>query len=57
MHWLPEQLIPQMLPRWHYKHIHNDVLPALRAAGVSEGDIRAMLVDNPREIFERHGEY
>jgi phosphotriesterase-related protein len=57
MHWLPEQLTPQILPRWHYMHIHNDVLPALRAAGVSEADIRTMLVDNPREIFERRGGY
>jgi phosphotriesterase-related protein len=57
MHWLPEQLVPQMLPRWHYMHIHNDVLPALRSAGVSDVDIRTMLVDNPREIFERRGGY
>jgi phosphotriesterase-related protein len=57
MHWLPEPLVPQMLPRWHYMHIHNDVLPALRSADVSEDDIRTMLVDNPRKIFERHGGY
>ena len=57
MHWLPEQLVPQMLPRWHYMHIHNDVLPALRSADVSEDDIRTMLVDNPREIFERQCGY
>ncbi len=53
MHWLPEGFIPQAMPRWHYLHIHNDVLPALRAAGVSDEDIRTMLVENPRRIFER----
>jgi phosphotriesterase-related protein len=31
------------------------VLPALRDAGVSDDEIRVMLVDNPRRIFE-HGE-
>jgi phosphotriesterase-related protein len=32
-HWLPERPLPAMLPRWHYLHIHNDVLPALREQG------------------------
>jgi phosphotriesterase-related protein len=43
----------EALPNWHYEHIHDDVLPALRAAGVSEKDITAMLVDNPRRYFTR----
>ena len=29
---LPEELVPQMMPNWHYLHIHNDVIPALKAA-------------------------
>jgi phosphotriesterase-related protein len=41
----------QLLPNWHYEHIHDDVLPALRAAGVSDKAIVAMLVDNPRRYF------
>jgi phosphotriesterase-related protein len=40
------------LPNWHYLHIHNNVLPALRAAGVTAEQIRQMLVDNPRHYFE-----
>ncbi len=40
------------LPNWHYLHIHRDVLPALRAAGVTTEQIRQMLVDNPRRYFE-----
>jgi phosphotriesterase-related protein len=40
-----------MIPNWHYEHIHRDVLPALRARGVSEPDIRQMLVANPADIF------
>lgn len=36
---------------WHYCHISRDVLPALRAAGVSDADIDTMLVQNPSRIF------
>ncbi len=56
-HWLPERQLPAMLPRWHYLHIHNDVIPALRDAGVSQEQLDAMLIENPRRIFERQGAY
>ncbi|HEY2993567.1 MAG TPA: phosphotriesterase-related protein [Methylomirabilota bacterium] len=39
-------------PRWHYTHISDDILPALRKAGVSDDQIEQMLVRNPRAIFE-----
>jgi phosphotriesterase-related protein len=39
-------------PRWHYTHISDDVLPALRKAGVTEDQLDQMLVRNPRAIFE-----
>ena len=39
-------------PHWHYTHISDDILPALRKAGVSEDHIEQMLVRNPRAIFE-----
>jgi phosphotriesterase-related protein len=42
---------------WHYCHISRDVLPALREAGVTDHDITAMMVDNPRRIFETTGAY
>jgi phosphotriesterase-related protein len=38
-------------PNWHYAHISDDVLPALREAGVSEAQLQQMLVDNPRRYF------
>jgi phosphotriesterase-related protein len=41
----------QAVPNWHYEHIHRDVLPALRAKGVTEEQVAAMLVDNPRRYF------
>jgi phosphotriesterase-related protein len=43
------------LPNWHYLHIHRDVLPALRERGVSDEQLRQMLVDNPRRYFEGAG--
>lgn len=56
-HWLPERPLPAMLPRWHYLHIHNDVIPALKQKGVTDEQLHTMLVENPREIFEKQGGY
>ena len=42
-------------PLWHYTHISDDILPALRKAGVTEAQIQQMLVENPRAIFEGSG--
>ena len=55
--WLPEAALPIALPNWHFQHIHNDVLPALRERGVTEEQITTMLVDNPRAIFTHGGGY
>jgi phosphotriesterase-related protein len=55
--WLPEDLLRVGMPNWHYLHIHNDVLPALKARGVTDEQITTMLVDNPRKIFENQGGY
>lgn len=55
--WLPQEALPVALPRWHYHHIHDDVLPALRERGVSDEDIELMLVGNPRELFSKQGAY
>jgi phosphotriesterase-related protein len=55
--WFPRELIQQMAPRWTFRHIPDDVIPALRAEGVSDAQIRQMTVDNPRRVFERQGAY
>src|SRR5262245_5775844 len=39
------------LPEWEPTHVFRRILPRLREAGVSEGAIRTMLVDNPRRYF------
>jgi len=54
---LPEAAVPVVLPNWHYLHIHNDVIPALKERGVTDAQITTMLVDNPRKIFDRQGAY
>jgi len=55
--WFPKEMVKQLAPRWTFRHIPDDVLPALRAAGVSEAHVRTMTVDNPRRVFERQGTY
>lgn len=40
------------VPKWNYRHISEDVLPALRERGVTEEQITTMLVDVPRRYFE-----
>ncbi|MCU1429953.1 MAG: phosphotriesterase [Actinomycetia bacterium] len=44
-------------PNWTFDHITRDVLPALRARGVDEQQIREMLVENPKRIFACRGSY
>ena len=55
--WLPWEMMPTIAPNWHYLHITRDVLPALKQRGVTDDQIKTMLVDNPRKIFERQGAY
>lgn len=45
--------VPAMQPNWNYRHISDDVLPALRDAGVSDAQLDQMLVGNPRRYFTR----
>src|SRR5258708_21015816 len=54
---LPEETLPVVMPNWHYLHIHNDVIPALKDRGVTDEQLTTMLVDNPRKIFENQGAY
>jgi len=36
---------------WHIDHISKDFLPALKAQGVTDEQIKTMMVDNPRNLF------
>ncbi|MFI5607988.1 phosphotriesterase [Amycolatopsis sp. NPDC051903] len=55
--WLEAPTREAVLPHWHYLHITDDVLPALRERGVSEADLTTMLVDNPRRFLDHGGAY
>lgn len=50
-----QQALATTAPNWHYLHISEDVLPALREQGVTDDQISTMLVDNPRRYFTPTG--
>jgi phosphotriesterase-related protein len=49
--WVDPSLLA-FTPNWHYLHVTTDVLPALRERDVTEDQIEAMLVGNPRRWFD-----
>ncbi|WP_323186804.1 hypothetical protein [Streptomyces sp. NBC_00878] len=49
--WFPPGVREKIAPNWHYTHLYDEVLPALRAAGVTEAQLTTMLVENPRRYF------
>jgi phosphotriesterase-related protein len=51
--WFPRALIEEVSPNWHYLHVIQDVVPALRERGVGDDQIDLMLRGNPRTFFER----
>jgi phosphotriesterase-related protein len=55
--WTDRPLIDKLVPNWHFNHIPDDVVPALRTAGVTDEQITTMTVENPRRIFEKQGAY
>ena len=48
---LVNDIVAMVLPKWNPGHFFEDILPELRAAGVSDEQITAMLVDNPRRFL------
>ena len=49
--WFDPHAKAQAVPKWNFRHISEDVLPALVERGVSEDQIDTMLVDNVRRYF------
>lgn len=49
--WFEEEALAASLPKWNFLHIPDDVLPSLRVRGVSDDEIRTMMIDNPRKIL------
>jgi len=46
-----------LMTQWNYLHIHDEVLPYMRARGVTEAQIDTMLVEVPRRYFEHNEAY
>jgi phosphotriesterase-related protein len=40
-----------LLANWTYVHVFNNIIPALKEAGVSQEKINNLMVDNPRRLF------
>ena len=40
----------EMLPNWRSNHIFKEILPKMRAAGVTEEQIETILVANPKRL-------
>lgn len=53
--WFSEAEKEAAAPKWHYRHISEDVIPALLERGLTEKDIDTILVRNPRRYFEDAG--
>ena len=49
--WFPRSIMDAS-KHWRWTYISEEVLPAMRARGISDDDVRRMLVDNPRRILE-----
>ncbi len=41
----------QLLANWTYVNVFNNIIPALKEAGVSEDKIDTLMVENPRRLF------
>ena len=58
MDWFPEgTTLADMMPQWNFRHLCDDVIPALRKEGVTEEQIVEMTIDNPRRVFECQSTY
>jgi phosphotriesterase-related protein len=52
MDWVTPDRVRSVIPRWDLRLVSDVVVPALRAEGLSEDDLDAILVRNPRRFFE-----
>ncbi|MEU9238539.1 phosphotriesterase-related protein [Streptomyces sp. NPDC048385] len=51
----PEEVRQSMMPDWSYDHLPLRVIPALRRAGLTDGELTALFVDNPRRLLTGRG--
>jgi phosphotriesterase-related protein len=44
--------LQSLMVNWHPSHVLKNVVPALKMLGVTEAQVKTILVDNPRRLFE-----
>ena len=44
--------VEEFFPVWHPTYVHLKLIPKMKAAGITDSQIRTMLVDNPRSLFQ-----
>ncbi|MFH1137915.1 MAG: phosphotriesterase-related protein [Pseudomonadota bacterium] len=47
---LPEAVLP-LVANWHPTHLFKNIIPALKKGGVTDEQIKTIIVDNPRNLF------
>jgi phosphotriesterase-related protein len=43
-------MLPQVA-NWSYSHIFHNIIPALKKTGITDEQIRTMMIDNPRRLL------
>lgn len=49
--WLAPDRLRALAPNWHFHHLLDDVVPALRRRGVTQAQLDQLLVENPRRLL------
>jgi phosphotriesterase-related protein len=44
-------------PQWVHSHVVDDIVPALLERGVTEEQVRQIMVENPRRVLGRQNPY
>jgi phosphotriesterase-related protein len=47
---VPDAII-KMLADWRVDHVSKDIVPALKAQGVTDDQIKTMMIENPKNLF------
>lgn len=49
--WFRNEEVDAIVPEWQFTYIHDGLVPALRERGVTDEQVRQILVQNPRDFF------
>jgi phosphotriesterase-related protein len=46
--WFPAEMVTQMLPKWSFTLVLDEIIPTLKESGVTDEQVDAMMVEAPR---------